>query len=68
MRTGRLWRRQLEVYRFLAPALVVVAAVLAVLVFGTSGRRRRVLLITAAAATALAVFRVACFTVPTVWA
>jgi len=47
--------------------VLAVAAVLATLVFGTTGRRRRVLTITATAAGALAVFRAACFTVPTVW-
>jgi len=44
-----------------------VAAVLAAMVVGTTGQRRRVLLLAAAATGALAVYRAACFTVPTAW-
>jgi len=46
---------------------LAVAAVLAALVAGTMGARRRVLLLVAVAAGALAVFRAACYTVPTAW-
>ncbi|MBN1588918.1 MAG: hypothetical protein JW888_05335 [Pirellulales bacterium] len=45
----------------------VVAAILATMAWATTGPRRRTLLIVAAAAAALAVFRAACFTVPTLW-